>query len=453
MLGCCRFAASELAKSGIPPVTNCEKLNSPRNESGLSFNGEGLIFSSNRPGRDFLTVDDISASGGTDFYLARRNEKTNDFERPGRIPGKLNSPWNETGFSMSQMSQMSFISRTEPITGKCRIYSAKRIKNQWTDVTLVSLGNDAFNSEHPALSSDGLTLWFISDMPGGLGGKDLWKAPVTTTGETGTPVNAGPAINSIGNEDYPSLWGDTLLIFSSDGHTGMGGMDIYYCRLEENEAGMPVNAGAPVNSTFDDYSIWLETGSGGGLFCSNRTAGQGDDIFRFSHSFVSPERIQEISFDNVDNRDTKDNNLSTQKMFQSQPVAATATMKDVSPEVLPVGEPIQLPAVTETISENDTTLILSQKAEISGEPVDLPVPAGNMVFYRIQIAAAVKPITSFGQFSKLSDLIDFYGLSIDKAGIHYKYRIGNFDSRVAALPVWQKIRDRGFRDCFIVPVE
>ncbi|HPT30661.1 MAG TPA: SPOR domain-containing protein [Prolixibacteraceae bacterium] len=452
----CRFAATELAKTGLPPVENCEELNSPGNETGLSNTSEGLLFSSNRPGRDFLTVDDLNASGGADLYLARRNGKTNAFERPVRFSGKLNTPQDETGFTMSNVSQMSFISRTEPFPGKSRIFTAKRTKNQWTDIIPVNLGDGAFNYEHPALSTDGLTLWFVSDMPGGMGGKDLWKVPVTPSGEIGIPVNAGTVINTSEDEDYPSVWGDTLLVFSSKGHTGMGGMDIFYCRLEGNVTSQPVNAGAPVNSTVDDHSVWFDHASGGVLFCSNRNAGLGSDIFRFRHSFVLAERILKNLRDNgdiEDSKDSKDNSIISQEMNKMKVLALTDTKEEAPPGVPIVVEPVPPPALAPSIPSEDTSAIFLQKEVPSEVTVDTLVTPGNTVFYRIQIAAAVKPITSFSQFSKLNDLIDFYGLSVDKAGNHYKYRIGNFDDREAATRVWKTIRERGYRDCYIVPVE
>jgi len=299
------------------------------------------------------------------------------------------------------------------------------------------------------LSADGLTLWFVSDMPGGMGGKDLWKVPVMPSGEIGIPENAGPAINTLWNEDYPSVWGDSLLVFASNGHTGMGGMDTFYCWLEGNGTGQPVNAGAPLNSTFDDHCVWFDDTSEGGLFCSNRNAGQGSDIFRFRHSFISLEKLKVTSRDNGDIRDRKDNTLTRQKMSTK----ALPVLEETKEEVSPVAELIQLPALTESIPETDNTLVHSPDAEISGETTDLTDSLEKTVYFRIQIAAAVKPITSFGQFSKLNDLIDLYGLSVDKAGSHYKYRIGNFDSREVAIQVLQTIRGRGFRDSFIVPVE
>lgn len=146
---------------------------------------------------------------------------------------------------------------------------------------------------HAALSPDEKTLYFVSDMPGGLGGTDLWYCELQPDGKWGEPQNAGNAINSTGNEMFPGINGDGTLYYSTNGLPGMGGLDIFYAKGSKNNWSKPVNLRYPVNSAGDDFAyVDLQKGEGNaaGYLSSNRKGGKGgDDIYSFNH--ITKKRI------------------------------------------------------------------------------------------------------------------------------------------------------------------
>jgi len=136
---------------------------------------------------------------------------------------------------------------------------------------------------HPAISPDGLTLYFVSDMPGGQGGKDIWKVTRANVNDSwGHPANLGHSINTHGDEMFPYVRQDGTLYFSSNGHIGLGGLDIFMAR-EENGRWTVENMGFPINSHGDDFGITFKNNTEEGFFSSRRTSGArgDDDIFSF----------------------------------------------------------------------------------------------------------------------------------------------------------------------------
>lgn len=135
---------------------------------------------------------------------------------------------------------------------------------------------------HPALSSDEKILYFVSDMPGGMGGTDIWFTFSKADGSWSKPVNAGTTINTRGNELFPFISQDSVLYFSSTGHPGMGGLDIFKSKGSQMKWEKPVNLRYPINSPGDDFSFILDKDGKNGYFASNRLNGLGaDDIYSF----------------------------------------------------------------------------------------------------------------------------------------------------------------------------
>jgi len=165
----------------------------------------------------------------------------------------------------------------------CQILSASVSGGDWSEpkVELEEL-SDSVTSAHPAISPDGLTLYFVSDMPGGLGENDLWK--VTRESESGSwskPVNLGEEINTPGNELYPFMHSDGSLYFSTDSRVGLGGLDIYKAVIDETGSWRLENMKPPINSPEDDFGIVFEAEVERGFFSSSRKGRGNDDIFSF----------------------------------------------------------------------------------------------------------------------------------------------------------------------------
>ena len=157
-------------------------------------------------------------------------------------------------------------------------------RGDWQNVQELAINSKEFSIGHPTISRDGKTLYFTSDMPGGFGGADLYRAPINADGTLGTPVNLGAYINTEGQEMFPWISADGLLFFSSNGHIGLGGLDVFVATMEENGTKFNhlTNVGRPLNSQNDDFAIsFIEDGKVG-YFSSNRAGGDGDDdIYRF----------------------------------------------------------------------------------------------------------------------------------------------------------------------------
>ncbi|UYQ94640.1 tetratricopeptide repeat protein [Chitinophaga horti] len=207
---------------------------------------------------------------------------------------QLESRFHEGPVSFNSRGDTIFMSRNNVFKGKSgkdkkgvnrlKIYSAIFRYGDWKDFTEFPYNSDEYSVGHPALTADGDFLYFVSDMPGGRGGSDIWYCRKMSNGWS-APVNAGPAINTKGNEMFPYISKDGTLYFSSDGKGGLGGLDIFLIRLQDDlPAGKAANLGYPVNSSRDDFGVLLNKDGYTGYFSSNRCGS--DDLYYFR--FVGP---------------------------------------------------------------------------------------------------------------------------------------------------------------------
>lgn len=287
MMKCCQFAQEQLTKSNLPPVTNQEQLNSQESEFGLSFYNGDLIFSSQQIENNHVSIAGRTYEGYSDIYFAKFDSSKAVFDSPERMSGKLNGMYNEGTFTFNKTTQTAYISQCKKNPEICRIMASKLEKEKWQELNEVSISDSKkkYDYAHPSLTPDGKTMYFSSNMPGGFGGRDIWKVSISNTGALGTPTNLGSLINSDKDEMFPSVVGDSILLFASNGHIGMGGLDIFYSRIKDNIYAQPRNLGAPINSTGDDFSIILNHDLIGGYFCSQRgNEENSDDIYEFYHN-------------------------------------------------------------------------------------------------------------------------------------------------------------------------
>lgn len=164
----------------------------------------------------------------------------------------------------------------------CQIYVSTRSGMDWGAPEVLDIMGDSVTSAHPAISADDLTLYFVSDMPGGSGENDIWKITrESASAEWSTPVNLGEEINTPGNELFPYVHADGTLYFSSDSRVGLGGLDIFKAVQDETETWTVENLKSPINSNEDDFSITFESVLERGFFSSGRKGRGNDDIFSF----------------------------------------------------------------------------------------------------------------------------------------------------------------------------
>jgi len=290
-------------------VENFKKINTKQDEWAPRWSNQEkqnqMIFSSNRAGSTGKGIDQWSGQSFSDIYKTDRpkgktNEWIGEWTNPDLLDkeGILNTDVNE-GEAVGNRKGSEFYFTKCPIDKKalkpCYIYVSQRKGQAFEEPQLLVLCADStVNCIHPSISPDELTLYFSSDMKGGYGGFDLYKATRSSKGgKFGNVENLGNLINSPGNELFPVLRGDSILYFSSDGHPGMGGLDIFYSALKDGEFQESQNMMYPINTCWDEIGIifsdeevidsksnapYLEKG----FFSSNRPGGKGgDDIYYF----------------------------------------------------------------------------------------------------------------------------------------------------------------------------
>lgn len=222
-----------------------------------------------------------------DIWFSKKDEKGN-WQRPKPAEGELNTDADEGIVSFSPDGQTMYLTvarRSETASTSVEIYTSKRSEGGWSAGQKYEILNDTITAVgHPAVSPSGTCLYFTSDMPGGYGGLDIWR--INLKEPTGSLENLGPEINSAGNESFPYARTDSLLYFSSDGHAGFGGLDIFKARLNSTGDRWSIdNMGVPVNSPGDDFGITFGLGESG-YFSSNRGDGRGYDHI---YSFLLPD--------------------------------------------------------------------------------------------------------------------------------------------------------------------
>lgn len=257
-------------------------------------NNDQLYFTSTR---NDVKGDELSGITGTkngDIFVSTKDEK-GKWTKPEDIDTELNSAFDEGVCSFTPDGRTMYLTQcvTDPTYPRyAQICTSSRADAAWGKATPLQVTRDTLSSyAHPAVSPDGLWLYFTSDMPGGLGGLDLWRVRLTTSGLGGVE-NLGAPINTEGDEMFPTFRPNGDLYFSSDGHPGMGGLDIYIARPDTTAGGWTIeHPGYPLNSQGDDFGMTFEGLLNRGYFSSNRGDGKGWDHI---YSFVNPEIVQTV---------------------------------------------------------------------------------------------------------------------------------------------------------------
>lgn len=167
---------------------------------------------------------------------------------------------------------------------RLQMFTSKLVDGEWQKEEAFPHNASSHSVGHASISNDGKWLYFASDMPGGIGGVDIYKCAINEDGTYGTPINLGDKINTEGNEMFPSIHANGMLFFSSNGLVGLGGLDLFVAQVKEDlSIGKVMNLGYPVNSNKDDFSLILDKEAKSGYFASNRSGGHGDDdIYSFN---------------------------------------------------------------------------------------------------------------------------------------------------------------------------
>ncbi len=247
-----------------------------------------IYFTSTREGALGNKPNVNTGQSFSDIWVAKIDRK-GDWSTPVQIQGQVNSPNGEGAICFTKDKKtmyLTFVEGGKKAFGVGQIFISKKGGDGWGKPGLVKLVEDSsVNVSNPAISPDELTLYFVSDLPGGEGGKDIWYVErKNKSGNWGKPINAGKEINTAGDERFPFVRDDGTLYFASDGHPSMGGLDIFKAEKNEDKKWVVENLKSPINSAADDFGIVFHEKSTSGYFSSNRkeenTRGA-DDIFSF----------------------------------------------------------------------------------------------------------------------------------------------------------------------------
>jgi len=271
-------------------------INSKYSDYGSAFYNNKVVFASARDtGGLGHRKHAWTGESFTNLYSADMvSEGT--LSTPTRFGNNLNSRFHESTPAFTKDGKTIYFTRNNFLDGKkgkdakkstlLKIYKATLDGDRWSNITELPFDSDQYDVAHPALSPDEKTLYFASNMPGTLGQSDLYKVAINSDGSYGTPMNLGNVINTEGRETFPMVTSEGELYFSSDGHPGLGGLDIFVSKAEKDGSYKEVlNVGEPLNSSHDDFGFLINEKTRLGYITSNRDGGQGgDDIYKFKET-------------------------------------------------------------------------------------------------------------------------------------------------------------------------
>jgi len=276
-------------------------LNSKESDFSVSYADKlynTIIFTSTRDAATGKDMDNWTGQNFSDLFISKLDPKgqwsTPVLLETGNV---VNTEANEGNPSVNSKFTQLYFTRCSNDKGSlqgCKIMVSRRAGRNWGEPKALDLGGDSTTVfGNPSVSPDELTLLFSCDLPKGRGGKDIWMSTRKTSNDNfGRAVNAGPVINSPGDEMFPFMRNDTSLYFSSNGHPGMGGLDIFRSTFSNDEWTKPVNLQVPINSSGDDFAMIFHPEEDKGFFSSNRKGGRGSDDL---YSFVNPPVIFTLS--------------------------------------------------------------------------------------------------------------------------------------------------------------
>lgn len=286
--------AEQLMQPNDKYIVESLNLNMSGHDFGVSFYEKGIVFCSDRKSNvSKANIANLLINGtnsaDVDMYYTERQDS--GYVMPEKLKGKVNTSSNDGPFVPQSITTAyythSFPKPKNVVAGEkyaqTGIFSTVlMIDGKWSDGTPFQHNQPNYSVAHPTLSPDGQNIYFISDMTGGFGGTDIY---VCTKIDSlwSAPINLGPTVNTPGNELFTFMHPDGTLVFASDGHAGLGGLDIYATQRMGSTWRRPRNLGAPFNTNWDDFAFIINNDHSEGYFSSNRPMGFGStDIYHFA---------------------------------------------------------------------------------------------------------------------------------------------------------------------------
>ncbi|MEM9001517.1 MAG: OmpA family protein [Bacteroidota bacterium] len=317
-------------------------FNTPYGEFGTFVHDGMLYFSSSRIDKKSENIYDWNNEAWLDIYYV---DEGNQLSVPKKFEGEINSKYHESSLVFSTNhkndtviyftrnnyfgNKEGFYTKKEDLKieslNNLKIYKAEKINDKWQVTRNLKMNADHYSSGHPSVNKARTYLYFTSDMPGGHGGTDIYYAKIHPRGGIGKPINAGPVINTAGNEMFPYVNDEGQLFFSSDGHVGFGQLDVFATVKDTTGAFTDViNLGKPLNSEKDDFGYYALDNGIDGYVSSNREGGTGgDDIYKFK--FIPSLMVSGTVTDAINGQVLDSVNISLFNQQNGELVAQTTT--------------------------------------------------------------------------------------------------------------------------------
>lgn len=355
------------------------EFNSPYNDfSAVTFLNDKIVFTSNKTKSTWITRRHGWTGSSYCHMFMTEKDQFGDYETPAIFIAEYMPKFNDGPFCSTKDGSTIFFTRNsdskkdKSLDGsqKLKIMQATILNDNFQSMMLLKFNSNEYNCAHPAISGDAKTLYFSSDMGGGQGGMDIYYCKLDAGGAWGAPINMGDKVNTKGNEVFPSITEDNILYFASNGHEGLGGLDIYETKIKDDKAGKVYNMGKPVNSEHDDFAYNLNVDGKKGFLSSNRkSGGMDDDIYHV-------DVLRKVSRGKIVNFIVKDKN---------------------SGEALPLT----------TIKLNTDSFTTNEKGEfqtVLEEDINYALIIKKEKYFEIQDSISTKSSTEEDEFTKTVDL-------------------------------------------------
>ena len=301
-------------------------VNTPFSDFGVAYYGTRTVFASANP--ILKTSGEKYAWNKQPYlnlYVGSSNFDETDILESKEFSKEINSKYHEATVTFMPDLKKMFFTRNNYVkklntdaegVSHLKLYSAEIVNNngfeKWGDIKELPFNSDDYSVGHPVLNADGTKLYFTSDMPGSIGATDIFVVDVLEDGTFSNPQNLGPTINTSGREMFPYIT-DKALYFASDGHLGLGGLDVFESTRKDDAFSLPQNLGAPLNSVLDDFAFVVNEVENKGYISSNREGGKGDDdIYSFERVAVEFEQCEQSI------RGYVSNTITGERIFNAQ---------------------------------------------------------------------------------------------------------------------------------------
>jgi tetratricopeptide (TPR) repeat protein len=357
-------------------------VNSPQSDISPVFYGDGIVFASGRPKGLIDKKSEWTGESLYDIFYTKENAGT--WASPEPLAGKPESQYDEGPVAFNSQNTVMYFTRNlgkskaKNGTARLGIFQANKIDDKWTNIKEMPFNNEYYSVGHPAISPDGKTLYFTSDMPNGTGGKDIYMSKFKN-GTWSKPENLGTSVNTEGDEMFPYIHADGTLYFASNGWGGFGGLDVFAAKPVE-EDWLVINMGYPINSSRDDFGLILNIDKTLGYISSNRAPRSSDDVYKIA---IQPTKARQM--------------MAKKVMPIVQEMENVALANDQTLSFLPaVGKltdnntPESSPTLPANLAPANKTAITASQPEINLNTQAIAAPDKTNVAIKTYIASAVQ---------------------------------------------------------------